>query len=185
MKTKLSRKQSVLIPARYPGEVSPDEAVAALSFFVLRITLYASSKTGTKAVAEQRTAYFLDSEDLQETAKHAGQLGWGVVLDVGEFGVTPPPGEKLEAKKIPDNPGGPWLRFMFRLAGNEVGKIGRVLAEMFGKGMAFYFEPWPEVGTRSDCAVYVKAEVGNRGIVLELASGAGLVPVSVTEVSGI
>lgn len=85
MKTKLSRKQSVLIPAIYPGEVSSDEAVAALSFFVLRITLYASSKTGTKAVAEQRTAYFLDRKAMRGAAFEAQDLGWGVELQVSFY----------------------------------------------------------------------------------------------------
>lgn len=88
MKTK--RKTSVLIPAEFEGEVSPDDAVAALAFYVLKITLYAKSVNNQKAIAEERNAYFVDAEALREATLIAKTLGWGVELDVAEMGVLPP-----------------------------------------------------------------------------------------------
>lgn len=88
MKTK--RKTSVLIPAEFEGEVSPDDAVAALAFYVLKITLYAKSINNQKAIAEERNAYFIDAKALREATLIAKTLGWGVELDVAEMGVLPP-----------------------------------------------------------------------------------------------
>ena len=76
------QKTSVLIPASYPGEVSPDEAVAARSFFVLKITLFASDGAGQKSIAEQRSAYFLSNGALQDAIEEAQELGWGVQLEI-------------------------------------------------------------------------------------------------------
>ena len=79
------QKTSVLIPASYPGEVTPDEAVAARSFFVLKITLFASDGAGQKSIAEQRSAYFISPDALQDAVTMARQLGWGVELEVAEI----------------------------------------------------------------------------------------------------
>lgn len=83
---KPKRKASVLIPEQFAGEVTPDEAVEALSFYVLKITLYAKSASGQKAVAEQRNAYFVDADALRDATLVAKGLGWNVELDVIEMG---------------------------------------------------------------------------------------------------
>lgn len=170
---KAKRKQSVLIPASYSGEVTPDEAIAALAFFVLRIKLFASDAKGNKSVAEQRNAYFLNSDKLQEAVIQAKQLGWGVELEVAEFGVDPARNDRKNGK---------WLRFMFRMTDAERGLLGRVLSGIiYGHSMACFVEPWPE----DDYAVYVKAEADNARLVMQLTKEAGLTPVSAVEVDGL
>lgn len=171
---KTTRKQSVIIPASYSGEVTPDEAIAALAFFVLRIKLFASDSKGNKSVAEQRNAYFLNSDKLQEAVIQAKQLGWGVELEVAEFGVDP------AARN--DRKNGKWLRFMFRMTDAERGLLGRIIGGIiYSYGMACYIEPWPE----DDYAVYVKAEADNAKLVMQLTKEAGLTPVSAVEVDGL
>ena len=166
-------KQSVLIPASYSGEVTPDEAIDARTFCVLRIRLFASDAKGNKSVAEQRNAYFLNSDKLQEAVIQARQLGWGVELEVAEFGIDPARGR---------TGGGKWLRFMFRMTEAEQGLLGRVLSGiLYGHSMACFIEPWPE----GDYAVYVKAEADNAKLVMRLTKEAGLTPVSAVEVDGL
>lgn len=171
MKTK--RKQSVLIPASYPGEVTPDEAIDARTFFVLRIRLFASDTKGNKSVAEQRNAYFLNGDKLQEAVVQARQLGWGVELEIAEFGIDPARGRTGDGK---------WLRFMFRMTDGERGLLGRVLSGiLYGHSLACFIEPWPE----DDYAVYVKAEADNAKLVMQLTKEAGLTPVSAVDVDGL
>lgn len=104
---KKTRAASVLIPAAYSGEVTPDEAVSALNFYVLKITLYASDAEGRKNIAEQRNAYFVSSDDLKEAITQAKGLGWGVTLDVAEMGVTRPPAEPAPAPAAATDEGRP------------------------------------------------------------------------------
>lgn len=177
MKTK--RKQSVLIPAFYPGEVTPDEAIDARAFFVLRIKLFASDAKGNKSVAEQRNAYFLNSESRHDAADQAKQLGWGVELEVAEFVVDRNWGKKPDSNQ---KSVGKWLRFMFRMTEAERGLLGRVLSGiLYGHNLACFVEPWPE----EDYAVYVKAEADNAKLVMRLTKEAGLTPVSAVEVDGL
>ena len=174
---KATRKQSVLIPASYSGEVTPDEVIDARTFFVLRIKLFASDAKGNKSVAEQRNAYFLNSDKLKEAVIQAKQLGWGVELEVAEFGID------LSREQTASMHGdGKWLRFMFRMTEAERGLLGRVLSGiLYGHSMACFIEPWPE----GDYAVYVKAEADNAKLVMRLAKEAGLTPVSAVEVDGL
>ena len=80
-------RQSVLIPASYPGEVTPDEAIDARTFFVLRIKLFASDAKGNKSVAEQRNAYFLNVDDRDAAVEQAKQLGWSVEVEMVQYGI--------------------------------------------------------------------------------------------------
>lgn len=170
---KAKRKQSVLIPASYSGEVTPDEAIDARTFFVLRIKMFASDAKGNKSVAEQRNAYFLNSDKLQEAVIQAKQLGWGVELEVAEFGIDTARGRTGDGK---------WLRFMFRMTEAEQGLLGRVLSGiLYGHNMACFIEPWPE----GDYAVYVKAEADNAKLVMQLTKEAWLTPVSAVEVDSL
>ena len=85
MKTK--SRQSVLIPASYLGEVTPDEAINARTFFVLRMRLFASDAKGNKSVAEQRKAYFLNVDDRDAAVEQAKQLGWSVEVEMVQYGI--------------------------------------------------------------------------------------------------
>ena len=169
------QKTSVLIPASYPGEVTPDEAVAARSFFVLKITLFASDGAGQKSIAEQRSAYFISPDALQDAVTMARQLGWGVELEVAEMGVMP-------AKSL-EKTGGRWLRFMFRLADpKERGLMGLILGRLlFDEGLATFVEPWPG----DDVAVYVRDEAENVKQVLAVTKAAGLTPIGFVKTEGL